>query len=226
MNTDNPGAFELAVRRYFRAPDAAKMVTLFAAEPVGEHWRAQTVLTLPVFLALMLDSAPEAGAALVAAVRGGDAVKVEVVAQALNYSHHTQRRRLMESLVGEHAAASMDAGGADFMDFRPTHPVHVEMMWAAFFATGDGGYITRIAGLMAGWLPDAKLNDLLAVAADDENAAQAAMTGVLAASAQLSLTALARELPEVRGALSAYADRRDGLASAMAARILAGTACN
>lgn len=222
MDTENPGAFELAVRRYFRNPDAQAMIARFAAEPVGEHWRAQTVLTLPVFLALLLDRSPEAGSALVAAVRGGDAVKVEVVAQALNYSHHAQRRRLMENLVGEHAAASMDAGGADFRDFRPTHPVHVEMLWAAFFATGDDGYVSRIAGLMSGWLPEAKLHELLAVAADDEEAARAAMAGVLATSAQLSLTALAREFPEVRAALSAHADLRDGLASAMAARILAG----
>lgn len=222
MDSEHAGAFEMAVRHYFRTPDAIAMVGRFAAEPVGDHWRAQTVLTLPVFLALMLDGAPQAGEPLVEAVRGGDPVKIEVVAQALNYSHHAGRRRLMERLVGEHAAASMDAGGADFKDLQPTHPVHVEMLWAAFFATGDVDYIGRVAGLLAGWLPDVRLQQLLAVAATDETAAQAAMAGVLATSAQASLSALVREIPEVRDTLAIRAERQDGLVSALAARILAG----
>lgn len=224
MQNETSGAFEIAMRRYFRAPDAAAMVALFAAEPVGEHWRAQTVLTLPVFLALMLDGAPESAAALVAAIKGDDPVKVEVVAQALNYSHHPLRRRLMESLVGEHAAASMDAGGADFKDLRPTHPVHVDMLWAAFFATGDTAHVGRIARLLAGWLPEPKLHELLAVAATDAGAAEQAMAGVLASAAQISLAAQVREVAEARAVLAAYADSRDGLGSALAAKILAGAA--
>lgn len=224
MQNDNPGAFELAIRGYFRVPDALSMIEAFAAEPVDDHWRAQTVLTLPVFFALVLDGAPKAGASLVTAVKGGDPVKVEVVAQALNYSHHPQRRRLMESLVGEHAAASMDSGGADFKDFKPTHPVHVDMLWAAFFATGDGDYVSGIARLLAGWMPESRLQEVLAVAAGDEMAAQQAMAGVLATAAQGSLSIQAREIAEVRVALSAYADARDGLGSALAAKILAGSA--
>ncbi|MCR6630732.1 MAG: hypothetical protein NVV74_12170 [Magnetospirillum sp.] len=217
-------ALEGAVMGYFRAPDPAALVALFAAAPVTEHWRAQTVLTLPVFLALMVDGTPDAAPDLVAAVKGGDAVKVEVVAQALNYSHHSQRRRLMESLVGEVAAASMDVAGADFKAFVPTHPVHVDMLWAAFFATGDGAYVARIASLLAGWMPEAQLQALLPVAARDEATAQRAMAGVLAEAAQWSLAANAREYVEVRDALGAYAASRDGLGPAMAAKILAGTA--
>lgn len=207
---------------YFRAPDAAALVSRFAAAPVTEHWRAQTVLTLPVFLALMVDGAPSAAPLLVAAVRGGDPVKVEVVAQALNYSHHPDRRRLMESLVGEAAAGSMDALGADFKEFSPTHPVHVDMLWAAFFATGDVDYITAIARLLEGWMPEAQLQPLLAVAARDEGSARRAMAGVLADSAQWSLAANAREFVEVRTALAAHAARHEGLGSALAAKILAG----
>lgn len=215
-------ALETAVMGYFRAPDPLAMVDLFAAAPVGEHWRAQTVLTLPVFLALMVDATPEAAPALVRAVKGGDPVKVEVVAQTLNYSHHRERCRLMESLVGEAAAAAMDDFGADFKTFVPTHPIHVDMLWAAFFATGDGAYVTRIAGLLAGWLPEAQLQALLPVAARDEVSAQRAMAGVLAGTAQLSLAANAAEFAEVRAALAAYADSRDGLGSALAAKVLAG----
>lgn len=221
---DRDKALETTVIGYFRAPDPAALVARFAAAPVTEDWRAQTVLTLPVFLALVLDGAPEVAAALVEAVRGGDPVKVEVVAQALNYSHHPQRRRLMESLVGEAAAGSMDPSGADFKDFTPTHPVHVDMLWAAFFATGDADYVGGVARLLDGWMPEAQLQPLLAVAARDEEAAKRAMAGVLADSAQWSLAANARDFAEVRTALAAAAARRDGLGAALAAKILAGVA--
>lgn len=213
---------EAAVVGYFRAPDPAGLVARFAAEPVTDDWRAQTVLTLPVFLALVIDAAPQVAAALVDAVRGGDPVKVEMVAQALNYSHHADRRRLMETLVGEAAAGSMDAAGADFKDLAPTHPVHVDMLWAAFFATGDAAYVERVARLLDGWMPEAQLQPLLAVAARDEAAARRAMAGVLAQAAQWSLAANAREFVEVRTALATAAARRDGLGAALAAKVLAG----
>jgi hypothetical protein len=157
-------------------------------------------------------------------VRGGDPVKIEVVAQALNYSHLPERRRLMETLVGEAAAGSMDAGGADFRDFAPTHPVHVDMLWAAFFATGDADYVAGIARLLDGWMPEAQLQPLLAVAARDEEAAKRAMAGVLAGAAQWSLAANACHYVEVRTALAATAARRDGLGAALAAKILASAA--
>lgn len=224
MDSEAGKVLETVVMGYFRAPDPGDLVARFAAEPVTEAWRAQTVLTLPVFLALVVDGAPAAAAALVEAVRGGDPVKVEVVAQALNYSHHPDRRRLMEALVGEAAAGSMDAAGADFKDFTPTHPVHVDMLWAAFFATGDAAYVTGIATLLDGWMPEAQLQPLLAVAARDEAAAKRAMAGVLAEAARWSLAANAREFAEVRAALTAHAARRDGLGAALAAKILAGLA--
>lgn len=207
---------------YWRAPDAAEVIRLFAVEPVDGRWRAETVLTLPVFLAHVVDADPVAGPALVEAVRGGDPVKIEVAAQALNYSHRADRQRLMDRLVGEHAAAGMDLGGADFLDFQPTHPVHVDMLWASFFATGAAAYVERIAGLLAGWMAEAELQALLAVAAKDESVRERALGGVLANAALWSLTVNARDIPEVRAALETYAGRADGLGSAMAARIIAG----
>lgn len=221
MDTKTINAFEAAVMGYFLAPDPAAVVALFAAEPVTERWRAQTVLTLPVFLALVMDNAPETAELLVNAIRGGDPVKVEVAAQALNYSHHAERRRLMELLVDAQTAAGMDAAGADFKAFLPTHPVHVDMLWAAFFATGDGDYVTRIAELLNGWMPERQLQGLLEVAARDEEVGKRAMAGVLASAAEWSLAANAQDVAEVRAVLTAYADRQDGLGSAMAARILA-----
>lgn len=222
MLSEGLSAFEADVMGYFRKPDWARIVALFAADAVAEHWRAQTVLTLPVFLALVMDGAPEAAFALVEAVRGGDPVKVEVVAQALNYSHHPDRRRLMERLVGEQAAGSMDEAGAAFKELAPTHPVHVDMLWAAFFATGDADYLARIAELLAGWMPQAQLKPLLAVAGKDEAAAAKAMPAVLAEAALLSLAANVRDVEEVRDALVVHALKQDGIGSALAARIVAG----
>lgn len=207
---------------YWRAPEPTDLIGLFVAAPVDAQWRAETVLTLPVFLAHVIDRAPAAGEALVEAVRGGDPVKVEVVAQALNYSHHANRQRLMERLVGEHAAAGMDLDGADFLEFVPTHPVHVDMLWASFFATGEPAYVERIARLLSGWMLEPELQALLAVAAKDESVRERALGGVLANAALWSLTVNARDIPEVRTALEAYAARADGLGSAMAARIIAG----
>lgn len=222
MDTRERSAFEAAVMDYWRRPDAAAIIGLFAAEPVTDQWRAETVLTLPVFLAQVLDRAPEAGTLLVDAVRGGDPVKIEVVAQALNYSHLADRVRLMERLVGESAAAGMDLDGADFTDFRPTHPVHVDMLWASFFATGDAVFVERIARLLDGWMLEPELQALLAVAAKDESVRERALGGVLANAALWSLTVNARDIPEIRAALQGFAGRADGLGAAMAARILAG----
>ncbi len=222
MISEGHSPLEAGVMGYFRDPDWRSIVGVFAAAPVDEHWRAQTVLTLPVFLALIMDAAPDAAPALVDAVRGGEAVKVEVVAQALNYSHHADRRRLMERLVGEKAAASMDEVGADFKQLVPSHPVHVDMLWAAFFATGDAEYLARIAGMLAGWMPQSQLQPLLAVAAKDAAAAAKAMPAVLAEAALLSLAANVRDIEPVRDALVAHALKQDGIGSALAARIVAG----
>lgn len=213
---------EAAVMSYWRAPDALRLIDLFVAAPVDGKWRAETVLTLPVFLAHVIDRDAAAGPALVDSLRGGDPVKVEVVAQALNYCHHADRQRLMERLVGEHAAGSMDLDGADFLDFRPTHPVHVDMLWASFFATGDAAYVEAIGRLLGGWMLEPELQALLAVAAKDESVRERALGGVLANAALWSLTVNARDIPEVKAALQAYANRADGLGSAMAARIIAG----
>lgn len=222
MLSEGLSALEAEVMGYFRRPDWNRIVALFAAETVDQHWRPQTVLTLPVFLALMMDGVPASAAGLVEAIRSGDPVKVEVVAQALNYSHHPDRRRLMERLVGESAAASMDEAGAAFKLLVPSHPVHVDMLWAAFFATGDAEYLARIAELLAGWMPEAQLKPLLAVAGKDEAAAQKAMPAVLAEAALLSLAANVRDIEEVRDALVAHALKQDGIGSALAARIVAG----
>ncbi|CAA7614195.1 hypothetical protein [Magnetospirillum sp. UT-4] len=216
-------AFEAAVLAYRRSRDPLAVVSLFAAEPVVPgRWRAETVLTLPVFLALVMDGAPAAAAALVDAVRGGDAVKVEVAAQALNYSHHPQRQRLMERLAGAAAAGGMDRDGADFAAFAPTHPVHVDMLWMAFLATGDTRYVERVAGLLAGWMPEPELQALLAVAGRDDSVREKAMAGVLANAALVGLTVNARDMDDVRSALEGFAARSEGLAAALASRVLAG----
>ncbi len=222
MDQPEQSPLETAIMTFFRHRDANRLVKLFTAEPVAGRWRAETVLTLPVFLAHLLDFAPDIAEALVAAIKGGDPVKVEVVAQALNYSHHARRRRLMEALAGEAAAGGMDDDGADFLAFVPTHPVHVDMLWVSFFATGDTRFVDHIADLLAGWLQQPELQALLAVAARDPSVQERALAGILADNALWSLTINARDMPEIRHALSAYAGRLDGLAAAMAARILAG----
>jgi hypothetical protein len=222
MENQDPSPLETAILTYYRAPRPDHLADLFAAEVVTDRWRAQTVLTLPVFLAHLFDSAPATARRIVADTKGGDAVKIEVVAQALNYCHIDGRQKLMESLAGEAAAGSMDLTGADFLDFSPTHPVHVDMLWAAFFASGRTEYIDKIAGLLAGWLLQPELQALLNVAAQDESVREKALAGVLADAALWSLTVNARDHDRVHDALSAFAGRMDGLACAMAARILAG----
>ncbi|OAN48716.1 hypothetical protein [Magnetospirillum moscoviense] len=222
MENESPSPLEAAIVGYFRAPDPLHLIALFAAEPVTSRWRAQTVLTLPVFLSHLMDQAPEAADQLIDAVKGGDPVKVEVVAQAINYSHHPRRHLLMERLAGEAAAGSMDLAGADFTLLAPTHPVHVDMLWAAFFATGQTGYVERIAGLLAGWMLQPELQALLAVAGRDPSVQERALAGILADSALWSLTVNGRDVPEVRQVLEGIAARQDGLTGAMAARILAG----
>ena len=172
--------FDQAVTGYWRSPDAQALVALFLSPHVGGDWRAEHVLTVPVFLAHVLDANPEAAAVLVDGVRGGDAVKVEMVAQALNYSHIPVRARLMEKLVGEAAAASMDEDGADFAAFTPTHPVHVDMLWVSFFATGADFYLDRITALLDGWLAESRLQTLLARAAAMDGLGAALAARILA----------------------------------------------
>lgn len=214
--------FDQAVTTYWRSPDGQALVSLFLSPQVGDDWRAEHVLTVPVFLAHVLDSNPEVAAILVDGVRGGDAVKVEMVAQALNYSHIPIRARLMEKLVGEAAAASMDEDGADFATFTPTHPVHVDMLWVSFFATGADFYLDRIAALLDGWLAESQLQALLVRAAAEPSTQALALAGLLARAAQVTLGAHGRDCPPVHAALSRRAAAMDGLGAALAARILAG----
>lgn len=215
--------FYQALRGYWRSPDARGFVDLFVSDQTGGDWRAEDVLTVPVFLAHVIDAEPWVGPALVEALRDGGAVKVEMLAQALNYSHTSQRPQLMERLVGEAAAVAMEAEGADFTTFVPSHPVHVEMLWASFFATGNALYLDRITHLLAGWLPEAPLQALLERAASEPAIQQQALDGLLARAAELTLTAQARTASQpVQDALNRKAVAQDGLAAALAARILAG----
>ncbi|KAF0220423.1 MAG: hypothetical protein FD176_3325 [Rhodospirillaceae bacterium] len=214
-------ALDHAIVAYWRHPDPRGVLDVFVGQPLAEDWRAENVLTVPVFLAHLLEADPSLGAILVEGVRGGDPVKVEITAQALNYSHIPARTHLMEKLVGEAAAASMDADGADFAALCPTHPVHVDMLWVSFFATGVTAYLDRITGLLDGWLPENRLQDLLSRAATQPDIQAPALAGLLAKAAQVTLTAHGQECPPVRAALERRAASMDGLGAALAARIAA-----
>ncbi len=213
--------FELAIQDYFRHPDPMAMIARFADEPAGDHWRGDTVLVLPVFLALVLDASALAADLLVDRMRQAEAIKVEIAAQALNYSHHPGRRVLMERLAGPQAAEGMDQSGADFLALTPSHPVHVDMLWAAFFATGDTCYVDKIADLLAGWVPPSRQAQLIAQAKTNETMASQAMTAVLADTAAQGLARMAKSLAEVKARLYTLAARQDGMASALAAKIFA-----
>lgn len=214
-------ALDYAIVAYWRQPDPRGLLDVFITQPLAEDWRAENVLTVPVFLSHLLDADPSLGVVLVEGVRGGDPVKVEIAAQALNYSHIPARTHLMEKLVGEAAAASMDADGADFAALSPTHPVHVDMLWVSFFATGVTAYLDRITGLLDGWLPENQLQDLLSRAATQPDIQAQALAGLLAKAAQMTLTAHGQDCPPVRAALERRAAAMDGLGAALAARIAA-----
>lgn len=214
-------ALDHAIVTYWHRPDPRGLLDVFIGQPLADDWRAENVLTVPVFLSHLLDADPSLGAVLVEGVRGGDPVKVEITAQALNYSHIPERARLMEKLVGEAAAASMDMAGADFASLQPTHPVHVDMLWVSFFATADSTYLDRITILLDGWLPESRLQDLLARAASQPDIQAQALAGLLAKAAQVTLTAHGQGCPPVRDALERRAATLDGLSAALAARIAA-----
>lgn len=214
-------SLEQVIAAYWRQPEGDAVFDAFVRSPAGEQWRPETVLSVPVFLAHVLDAHPHAAAGLVDRIRGGDPVKVEMVAQALNYSHLSDRARLMERLVGERAAASMEAQGADFKALVPSHPVHVDMLWMSFFATGETDYLDRIVGLLAGWLPEPRLRDLVGRATAEPVVQEQAMAGLLAKAAEVTLAAHFHDCPPVVAALTRQAQTQDGLAAAMSARLLA-----
>lgn len=214
-------AFVSVLTAYWRAPDAAALLARFTAPDSAGDWRPEDVLTVPVFLAHVLDANPERAAPLVESLRGGDAVKVEVTAQALNYCNLPDRARLMERLVGAAAAAAMDPAGADFLALAPSHPVHVDMLWMAFFATGTPAYLDLIVSLLDGWLPETRLQDMVGRAAVEPAVQAPALAGLLAKAAYLTLSAHGRDCPPVAEALTRRAAAADGLSAALAARILA-----
>jgi hypothetical protein len=213
-------ALQQAILLYRNNSDAAAFVDYFIKLDAADQWRPELVLTVPVFLSFLMDQAPDQAEVLAQGVRGGDPVKVEIVAQAVNYCRLPRRFRLMECLAGEATAAAMDAQGADFKAFAPSHPVHVDMLWACWAATGDGDYLNRIVDLLAGWLPDKHLQTLLPKAAENEEIGKTALAGLLAKAAQVTLSARAID-DDVRKVLCDRAARCDGPASALAARIAA-----
>ncbi|MGE4279782.1 MAG: hypothetical protein AB7G62_09370 [Magnetospirillum sp.] len=212
---------EQVIVAYWCQPDGAMAVESFLRAPAGEQWRPETVLSVPVFLAHVLDANPPCAVTLVEHLRGGDPVKVEMVAQALNYCHLPDRARLMESLVGESAAASMEDAGADFVALVPSHPVHVDMLWMCFFATADSAYLDRVVQLLDGWLPENRLQDLVGRAAQEPAVQQQAMAGLLAKAAEVTIAAHVQQCEPIQAALTRKAQAQDGLAAAMAARLLA-----
>lgn len=211
---------ETAMAAYHADGDGAAFVNAFAACP-ADRLRAVDVLVLPVFLAHLLDAAPDAARALVAAgADAGGAAKVEIVAQALNYCHLPDREAWMERLAGPTARAAMDGGGAGFKALVPSHPVHVDMWRVSFLATGDGEYLDLVAGLLDGWMAAAPLAELVGRAGQDSTAQPAAMAGLLAQAAEATLSGLGGD-PAVADCLQRRAARADGVGAAVAARLAA-----
>lgn len=210
---------DAAMAGFRPACDGADFIARFA-EADADRARAADVLVVPVFLAHLLDADARLAEPLVSAARDGHPVKVEMVAQALNYCHLPERARWMRALAGEGAAAAMDGGGASFLDLRPSHPVHVDMLRVSFLATGLAAYLDLLADLLDGWQPPARVAALVTAAGDDARAQAPAMAAVLAQAAETALVALAGDAA-VAPCLHRRAARADGVAAAVAARLLA-----
>ncbi|MBF0296603.1 MAG: hypothetical protein HQL96_15565 [Magnetococcales bacterium] len=111
----------------------------------------------------------------------------------------------------------------DLTKVTVVHPGQLDLLWSAFFATGEKDYVVRVAKKLDFWLPQEELSRKM----EALNATQRTpeiMADVrrhaLSAAAGWSLAANAKRFPEVKSALEKFAASEPGTAGTAAKSIL------
>lgn len=222
------------MQTYYRNPDSKAVIDDLVATNAILQEKGNLPFSIGSFFSHLINADPKVAIALVDKARNaGDGVK-KTVAVALVYSNHPKRMDLAQSLIGKESIdkvpgigqipstglGQIPSTGLNFKALIVQHPIHLDMLWSSFFATGDGIYIERIAGVLGDFISVEELRQLGATAEKDPKAKEKMWKGVIAQAAAWSLGANARAYPEVKVALAAYAANNQGLAPQMAGAIL------
>ena len=220
----NPGAtFGIEMQSYFRHPDAKSIVDKFFALPPSEVSRRERSLIVATFFSQLINKDPTIGDLLVERSRDANSAFKPTVTMALNQSHHPRRTELIRDVGGDAALKGLLSSSFELRTFPIVHPIHLDMMWAGFFATGEGAYVERIAEKSEAYVSQDQIRVLGQTAKDDPQAKNLLLNAIIAQAAVWSLTSNAANYPEVRSALVNLVQHHQGKAAVMAAAILAKT---
>ncbi|MBF0178420.1 MAG: hypothetical protein HQM03_00175 [Magnetococcales bacterium] len=103
------------------------------------------------------------------------------------------------------------------------HPGQLDLLWSAFFATGEKDYVVRVAKKLDFWLPQEELSrkmDALSASQRTPEVMADVRRHALSAAAGWSLGANAKRFPEVKSALEKFATSEPGTAGNAAKSIL------
>lgn len=212
--------FSEDMQTYFRHPAPKIMVDRLATLPSADFSKPELPYLVGAFFCHLIDASPDTADLLVdRAVNGGRELKA-VVVQSLAFSHHPRRTELIDRVGGSAATKGLAATGTDFRSIRITHPAHLDMLWASFFATGDGVYVERITETLNRFQSEERLRELSARAKNDPSVNETIRDGLIGQAAAWSLNANGRKIPEVRAALANYVARtNDPLAGVILMKI-------
>jgi hypothetical protein len=211
------------MQTYFRHPNAGMMVDELVTLPPSNPPRLDWPYILGAFFSQVVNADPMIGDLL---VKKGTAASPEVksgIVLALDFSHGPERVDLIRGFAGNDGLKKLVPSDWDIRTFKITYPTHLDMMWACFFATGDGFFVGRIAETLDGWVPDDRLPDLQASAKNNPSLRPQFLKAVIAKTAIWSLISNAKNMPEVRVALAKFAAGAHGVPATMAAIIVGKT---
>ncbi|MBF0127207.1 MAG: hypothetical protein HQM02_08340 [Magnetococcales bacterium] len=199
-----------------------------------------------VFLATLVRKQPELAQSFTRQVKakGSDEHKM-VLADAIARSGIKKRDEAVNQLLGSISPGFMagkgkedaQAGKAreiffarirqqpplDLRKFQIIHPGQIDLLWAAFFASGDKEYVSQVAHHLTGWLPReemmAKIRELNGQKRTPQLLAEVRQY-LVSGAAGMSLGTNAAHIPDVRVALEKFAASDKGAAGKAAKRIL------
>lgn len=221
--SDKGSDFGTHMQSYFRHPDAKAIVDEFFSLPPSEVAETDQFYITGAFFSQLINEDPAVADLLVEKAEGAGEPFKKIVVASLNLSHQPQRLELIHKIGGDDFLKWMGPSNGDLRDLTITHPIHLDMMWASFFATGDDVYIDRVAEMTEAFVTDDKFRELVAAANKDPHAYDPMLKAAIAKAAVWSLTSNATNYPEVRAALVNFVQHHQGMAAAMSAAVLAKT---
>ncbi len=207
---------------YYEQPDPRAAIAWLPAMDSAAFANAGAVDIFAAFYLHVVKADPSLAGTLADAALAAPAPAALAAALAIWMADHPEKNALVQRLAD---AGGLGANGMERLQgiqpfSKDTFAVHsphdIDILWAAFFATGDTDYVAFVAQFLPYLLSKERMGEL--ARADDDESRKAFELSLLAGTAAGSLSSLAREHPRVQQTLEAMArDWPKPVSSAVAA---------